>query len=86
MSFSNSEAHVTEPSLERDHTVSTSRHYYDLTVVYCLILIVLTFVPWPEDSFRRVGIDVVGVALLFQAGISFMRARRARARELRDLQ
>lgn len=76
---------MTEPSPERDRTVPASQHYYDLTVVYCLILIVLTFVPWPADSFRRVGIDVIGVVLLVQAGISFMRARRARAREQRDL-
>jgi hypothetical protein len=75
---------VTEPSPGRDRTVSASQHYYDLTVVYCLLLIVLTFVPWPADSFRRVGIDVIGVVLLVQAGISFMRARRARALERRD--
>jgi hypothetical protein len=76
---------VTEPSSERDRTISASRHYYDLTIVYCLILIVLTFVPWPEDSFRRVGIDMIGLVLLAQAAISFMRARRARARERREL-
>ena len=75
---------MTEPSPERDRTVSASQHYYDLTVVYCLLLIVLTFVPWPADTFRRVGIDVIGVVLLVQAGISFMRARRARAQERRD--
>lgn len=76
---------MTEPSPVRDHTVSASQHYYDLTVVYCLLMIVLTFVPWPADSFRRVGIDVIGVVLLVQAGISFMRARRARAQERRDV-
>lgn len=76
---------MTEPSPECPHNVSARQHYYDLTVVYCLILIVLTFVPWPADNFRRVGIDVIGVVLLVQAGISFMRARRARAQERRDL-
>ena len=76
---------MTEPSPERDHTVSARQHYYDLTVVYCLILIVLTFVPWPADSFRRVGIDVIGIVLLVQAGIAFVRARRARAQERRDV-
>ena len=76
---------MTEPSPERRRTISARQHYYDLTVVYCLILIVLTFVPWPADSFRRVGIDVIGVVLLVQAGISFMRARRTRAQERRDV-
>ena len=78
---------MTEPSPERRRTISARQHYYDLTVVYCLILIVLTMVvPWPPDwSFRRVGIDVIGVVLLVQAGISFMRARRTRAQERRDV-
>jgi hypothetical protein len=76
---------VTEPSPERRHHVSARQHYYDLTVVYCLLLIVLTFVPWPADAFRRVGIDVIGIVLLIQAGISFMRARRARAQERREI-
>ena len=76
---------MTEPSPERSQHVSARQHYYDLTVVYCLILIVLTFVPWPDDSFRRVGIDVIGVVLLVQAGISFVRARRARAQEQRGV-
>ena len=75
---------MTEPFPERQQHVSARQHYYDLTVVYCLILIVLTFVPWPADSFRRVGIDVIGIVLLVQAGMSFMRARRARAQERRD--
>ena len=71
---------MTQPPLERE-TISRRQHYYDLTIVYCMLLIVLAQVPWPTDTLRRTGIDVTGVVLFLLAGLSFLQVRRARRRE-----
>jgi len=71
---------MTQPPLERE-TISRRQHYYDLTIVYCMLLIVLAQVPWPTDTLRRVGIDMTGVVLFLLAGLSFLQVSRARKRE-----
>jgi len=75
---------VTQPQPQGEVPISAKQHYFDLTVVYCLLLIVLTQIPWPADPARRFGIDVIGGVLLALAGFSFVRARRAKAREKRS--
>ncbi len=69
---------------DRGPVVSRKQHYYDLTVVYCMLLIVLAQMPWPADAWRRVGIDVTGIVLAALAVLSFVQVRRARAEERRD--
>lgn len=71
---------MTQPPPERE-TISRRQHYYDLTIAYCMLLIVLAQVPWPADTLRRVGIDVTGVVLFLLAGLSFLQVLRARRRE-----
>jgi hypothetical protein len=71
---------MTQPPPERE-TISRRQHYYDLTIVYCMLLIVLAQVPWPTDTLRRVGIDMTGVVLFLLAGLSFLQVSRARRRE-----
>jgi hypothetical protein len=71
---------MTQPPPERE-TISRKQHYYDLTIVYCMLLIVLAQVPWPTDTLRRVGIDMTGVVLFLLAGLSFLQVSRARRRE-----
>jgi hypothetical protein len=72
---------MTQPPPERE-TISRRQHYYDLTIVYCMLLIVLAQMPsWPTDPLRRTGIDVTGVVLFLLAGLSFLQVRRARKRE-----
>jgi hypothetical protein len=71
---------MTQPPPERE-TISRKQHYYDLTIVYCMLLIVLAQMPWPADTLRRVGIDVTGVVLFLLAGLSFLQVQRARRRE-----
>ena len=71
---------MTLPPPERE-TISRKQHYYDLTIVYCMLLIVLAQMPWPADMLRRVGIDVTGVVLFLLAGLSFLQVQRARKRE-----
>lgn len=73
------------PDPQPDHrpVVSRRQHYYDLTVLYCMLLIVLAQVPWPADAWRRVGIDVTGIVLAALAILSFVQVRRARAEEQR---
>mgnify|MGYP001470638807 CR=1 FL=1 len=71
---------MTQPPPERE-TISRRQHYYDLTIVYCMLLIVLAQVPWPTDTLRRVGIDMTGVVLFLLAGLSFLQVSRARKRE-----
>ncbi len=68
---------------DRGPVVSRKQHYYDLTVVYCMLLIVLAQMPWPADAWRRVGIDVTGIVLAALAVLSFAQVRRARAQERR---
>ncbi len=72
-----------DPQPDRGPVVSRRQHYYDLTVVYCMLLIVLAQMPWPADAWRRVGIDVTGVVLAALAVLSFVQVRRARAEERR---
>lgn len=72
-----------DPQPDRGPIVSRRQHYYDLTVVYCMLLIVLAQVPWPADAWRRVGIDVTGIVLAALAVLSFVQVRRARAEERR---
>ena len=71
---------MTQPPPERE-TISRRQHYYDLTIVYCMLLIVLAQIPWPTDTLRRVGIDMTGVVLFLLAGLSFLQVSRARRRE-----
>jgi len=71
---------MTQPAPERE-TISRRQHYYDLTIVYCMLLIVLAQVPWPTDTLRRVGIDMTGIVLFLLAGLSFLQVSRARKRE-----
>ena len=75
-----------DPKQEQGSVVSRRRHYYDLTVVYCMLLIVLAQVPWPADAWRRMGIDVTGIVLAALAVLSFVQVRRARAEERRGPQ
>lgn len=70
-----------DPNSEPGPVVSRRLHYYDLTVVYCMLLIVLAQMPWPADAWRRVGIDVTGIVLAAMAVLSFVQVRRARAKE-----
>lgn len=72
-----------DPQPDRGPIVSRRQHYYDLTVVYCMLLIVLAQVPWPADAWRRVGIDVTGIVVAALAVLSFVQVRRARAEERR---
>lgn len=72
-----------DPKSEPGPVVSRRLHYYDLTVVYCMLLIVLAQMPWPADAWRRVGIDVTGIVLAAMAVLSFVQVRRARAKERR---
>ena len=58
---------MTQPPPERK-TISRRQHYFDLTIVCCMLLIVLVQMPWPTDTLRRVGIDVTGVVLFLLAG------------------
>ncbi len=74
---------MAEQQAGRGPMVSKRQHYYDLTVVYCMLLIVLAQVPWPADAWRRVGIDVTGIVLAALAVLSFAQVRRARAQERR---
>jgi len=74
---------VPDPQPEREPLVSRRQHYYDLTVAYCMLLIVLAQVPWPADTWRRVGIDVTGIVLAALAVLSFLQVRRARKPEKR---
>jgi hypothetical protein len=71
---------MTQPPPERE-TISRRQHYYDLTIVYCMLLIVLAQIPWPTDTLRRIGIDVTGAVLFLLAGLSFLQVHRARRRE-----
>jgi len=77
---------VPDPQPDRAPVVSRRQHYYDLTVVYCMLLIVLAQMPWPADTWRRVGIDVTGIVLAALAILSFVQVRRARAEERRGQQ
>ena len=72
-----------DPQPDREPVVSRRQHYYDLTVAYCMLLIVLAQVPWPADTWRRVGIDVTGIVLAALAVLSFLQVRRARKPEQR---
>ena len=60
---------MTQPPPERK-TISRRQHYFDLTIVCCMLLIVLAQMPWPRDTLRRAGIDVTGVVLSVLAGNS----------------
>ncbi len=75
-----------DPQPDRTPLVSRRQHYYDLTVVYCMLLIVLAQMPWPADAWRRVGIDVTGIVLAALAILSFVQVQRARAEERRSQQ
>ncbi len=70
---------MTQPPPPPRDSVSRSEFYLGLTSVYCLMLIVLTQVPWPVNPLRRVVIDIIGLGLLALAVASFVRARRASA-------
>jgi len=70
---------VTQPPLPPRDSVSRSEFHFGLTSVYCMMLIVLTQVPWPAHTLRRIVIDIIGAGLLALAVTSFVRARRASA-------